>query len=341
VVFHTLLGTSHDKVLRFRKLAAWIAERIDPRLQTRVERTATLAKADLDTQMVGEFAELQGVMGREYALLAGEDPTVAKAIYEHYLPTAAGGALPETDEGAIVSIADKTDSIAGFFGVDLIPTGTADPYALRRQALGIIHIILQKRYLLPLDELIGESLSILGPLLKPPAADVKTDLLEFFRARFENHLLSQGHSYDIVAAVLATGIRDLVPAQEKIRAMEQFRSHPDFQPLAVAFKRVDHIVRDFRDGRVDPSLFAGPEERDLHDAFLLIRKTVFGQIARSDYPAALSEMARLRPPVDAFFESVLVMDEDERIRFNRLSLLKEIADLFHGVADFSRIVTEA
>lgn len=341
VVFHTLLGTSHDKVLRFRKLAAWIAGRIDPRLQTRVERTATLAKADLDTQMVGEFAELQGVMGREYALLAGEDPTVARAVYEHYLPTAAGGALPETDEGAIVSIADKTDSIAGFFGVDLIPTGTADPYALRRQALGIIHIILQKRYPLPLDDLTGESLSILGPLLKRPAAEVKTDVLEFFRARFENHLLSQGHPYDIVAAVLATGIRDLVAAQEKIRAMEQFRFQPDFQPLAVAFKRVVNIVRDFRDGRVDPSLFAGPEERDLHDAFLRIRKTVLGQIASGDYPAALAEMARLRPPVDAFFESVLVMAEDERIRFNRLSLLQEIAELFHGVADFSRIVTEA
>jgi len=340
VVFHTLLGTSHDKVLRFRKLAAWIAERIDPRLGTRVERTAMLAKADLDTQMVGEFAELQGVMGREYALLAGEDPIVAKAIYEHYLPTAAGGALPETDEGAIVSIADKTDSIAGFFGVDLIPTGTADPYALRRQALGIIHIILQKRYVLPLDELIAESLSVLGPLLKRPAAEVKADLLEFFRARFENQLLTQGHPYDIVAAVLATGIRDLVRAQEKIRAMEHFRSQPDFQPLAIAFKRVDHIVRDFRDGRVDPSLFAGPEERDLHDTFLRIRKAVLEQIGGGDYPAALAEMARLRKPVDAFFESVLVMDEDERIRFNRLSLLEEISELFHGVADFSRIVTE-
>jgi glycyl-tRNA synthetase beta chain len=305
-----------------------------------VDRAALLAKADLDTQMVGEFAELQGIMGREYALLAGEDRVVARAIYEHYLPTAAGGGLPETDEGAVVSIADKMDTIVGFFGVGLIPTGTADPYALRRQALGIINIILAKRYSLPLDALIDESLVILGPLLKRPSDETKAAVLEFFKGRFENQLIAQGHPYDVVDAVLATGVQNLVTADEKIRAMETFKSDPDFQPLAIAFKRVVNIIRGFQNGAVDPSLFSGAEEKNLHETFLKIRETVFMLISRGDYAAVLGELARLRKPVDAFFETVLVMAEDDQIRINRLSLLKEISTLFHDVADFSRIVTE-
>jgi glycyl-tRNA synthetase beta chain len=341
VVFHTLLGTSYEKVMRFRKLAAWIAGRIDPNLAGRVDRAALLAKADLDTQMVGEFAELQGIMGREYALLAGEDRVVAKAIYEHYLPTAAGRELPETDEGAIVSIADKTDTICGFFGVGLIPTGTADPYALRRQALGIINIILAKHYSLSMDALIDESLAILGPLLKRSPDETKGAVLEFFKGRFENQLISQGHPYDVVDAILATGIDNLVVAYEKIRAMVAFKSHPDFQPLAIAFKRVVNIIRGFQNGVVDPALFSGPEERNLHEALLKIRETVLTHISGGNYPYVLVDLARLREPVDAFFETVLVMAEDEKIRFNRLSLLEEISTLFHDVADFSRIVTES
>ena len=341
VVFHTLLGTSYEKVMRFRKLAAWIAGRIDPNLAGRVDRAALLAKADLDTQMVGEFAELQGIMGREYALLAGEDRVVAKAIYEHYLPTAAGRELPETDEGAIVSIADKTDTICGFFGVGLIPTGTADPYALRRQALGIINIILAKHYSLSMYALIDESLAILGPLLKRSPDETKGAVLEFFKGRFENQLISQGHPYDVVDAILATGIDNLVVAYEKIRAMAAFKSHPDFQPLAIAFKRVVNIIRGFQNGVVDPALFSGTEEKNLHEAFLKIRETVLTHISGGNYPHVLVDLARLREPVDAFFETVLVMAEDEKIRFNRLSLLEEISTLFHDVADFSRIVTES
>ena len=341
VVFHTLLGTSYEKVMRFRQLAAWIAGRIDPTLAGRVDRAALLAKADLDTQMVGEFAELQGIMGREYALLAGEDPVVAKAIHEHYLPTAAGGDLPETDEGAIVSIADKTDSICGFFGVELIPTGTADPYALRRQALGVINIMLAKRYHFLLGSLIDESLAILGPLLKRPSDETKRAVLEFFKGRFENQLISQGHPYDVVDAILATGMDSLVAADDKIRAMADFKSDPDFQPLAIAFKRVVNIIHGFQNGAVDPALLSGPEEKNLHEAFLKIRETVLTHISGGDYSAVLFDLARLREPVDAFFEAVLVMAEDEKVRFNRLSLLEEISTLFHDVADFSKIVTES
>ncbi len=348
VTFHTLLGTSHEKVLRFRELAGRIARQVHPSqgdaalFAARVDEAALLAKADLDTQMVGEFSELQGVMGREYALREGKDPIVAKAIYEHYLPISAGGELPETDEGAVVSIADKLDTICGFFGVGLVPTGTADPYALRRQALGIINIILKKGYALPLDGLIDDALAILAGRLKRPAAETKADCLEFFRSRFENQLLAQGHPYDVVDAVLATGSGNLVRAEARIRAMEEFKRHPDFAPLAGAFKRVVNIIRNIRqEAQLHPDRFTCTEERELHQAFLDIRQIVRSQCDSGQYEGALIALAKLRRPVDSFFEAVLVMAEDEQVRCNRLTLLAEIASLFHDLADFSKIVTEA
>lgn len=242
VVFHSLLGTSYEKIMRFRELAVAVARRINPALSEKVYRAATLAKADLDTQLVAEFTDLQGIMGREYALLDGEDPVVARAIYEHHLPLSAGGELPGTDEGAIVGIADKMDTIVGFFGVNLIPTGAADPYALRRQALGVLNIILDRKYSLRLDDLITESLHLLKGLLKRAPEEIKADVLDFFRARFENQLISQGHPYDVVDAVLAAESADIVSSFGKIAAMEEFTSHADYEPLAIAFKRVVNIT---------------------------------------------------------------------------------------------------
>ncbi len=341
VVFHTLLGTSYEKVERFRKLAAAIADQIDPSLKSRIDRAALLAKADLDTQMVGEFSELQGIMGREYALLAGEDPTVARAIYEHYLPLTAGGALPQTQEGAIVGIADKMDSIVGFFGVNLVPTGTADPYALRRQALGIINIILEKRYPLMLEALVDQSLSILEGKLKRSVEETRKEVLEFFRGRLENLLIAQGHPHDVVNAVLAAGFSDLVQVGRKIEAMETFKTHPAYEPLAVAFKRAGNILKEFGNGRIDPALFSAAEEVQLHSAFEAAQAEVITALAKDDYPSALMELAALREPIDRFFGAVMVMAEEENIRFNRLSLLEAIFSLFRKIADFSKIVTEA
>jgi glycyl-tRNA synthetase beta chain len=327
-------------VQRFRKLAVYITQTLNPALLATVDRAATLAKADLDTQMVGEFSELQGVMGREYALIAGENPVVAKAIYEHYLPTAAGGELPSTEEGSIVSIADKMDTIAGFFGVNLIPTGTADPYALRRQALGIVNIILNKNYPLSLEGLVDESLNILNDRLRKPRAQVKVEVLEFFKARFENQLISQGHPYDVVDSVLATGISDITRTFKKIEAMESFKNHADYGPLAVAFKRAGNIIKDFQGGSIDPALFESVEEKNLFDAFQALKQKAATYIENDDYQGALMEMALLRKPVDAFFESVLVMAKDEKIRCNRLAILEEISSFFRRIADFSKIVTE-
>lgn len=339
MVFHTLLGTAYEKVLRFRDLAVEIASLLNPVLKDKVFRVATLAKADLGTQMVGEFPELQGIMGREYALSGGEDPQVAKGIFEHYLPTVANGALPETELGAIVSLADKMDSIAGFFSVNLLPTGTADPYALRRQSLGIINIILARKYPLPLDVLIERSLLIMGDRLKRPAAEVKADILAFFRSRFENLLLAQGRAYDVVDAVLATPLTDLVQAMAKIEALEAVKGDADFEPLAIAFKRVGNISRDFPGGAIDSQLFENEAEKNLYQSYLEVREKAAAFIKTGDYHAALRTMAFLREPVDAFFTAVMVMAENEGVRHNRLAILKSVTDLFHAIADFSKLNT--
>ncbi|HPX12003.1 MAG TPA: glycine--tRNA ligase subunit beta, partial [Syntrophales bacterium] len=241
---------------------------------------------------------------------------------------------------AIVSIADKMDTIAGFFGIGLVPSGTADPYALRRQALGIINIILNRAYPLDLEDILDKSLDLLGAKVTRPRADVKRDVLDFFRGRFENQLVSQGHPQDVVVAVLSRGSSDLLRSIRKIEAVEKFKTHKDFEPLVVAFKRVVNILKDFQGGPVDPALFEGPEERYLHETFLALRDRAGALIGEDRCEEALVEMARLRAPVDAFFETVLVMAKDEKVRFNRLSLLAGLAGLFYQVADFSKIVTE-
>ena len=221
----------------------------------------------------------------------------------------------------------------------LPPTGTADPYALRRQALGVINIILAKRYPLPLDFLIEESLKLLDSSLKKPAAEIKKDVREFFAGRYQNQLISQGYAYDTVEAVLAGGLTDLVGTSEKIKALQAFRTNPEFEPISIAFKRVDNILKDFGNPKVDIALFITDAERNLYSAVNEIKGQIIGGIEKNDYNLALKEMARLRPPVDAFFEGVMVMDKDEKVRFNRLSLLAEISAVFHKIADFSKIVT--
>ena len=339
VVFHTLLGTSHKKVMRFRKLAVKIAAKVKPSAKKNVDRAALLAKADLESLMVGEFSELQGIMGREYALIAGEKPEIANAIYEHYLPIVAGGELPQSDEGAIVGLADKMDTIAGFFGVGMPPTGTADPYALRRQALGIINIILSREYPLSLNFLLDESLALLKDVLKKPTEEVKKDILEFFKGRLQNQLIAQGYAYDTVDAVLSADIGELVEVIEKVKALEEFRKHPDFEPVSIAFKRVDNILKDFKGGQFDVNLLVHNSEINLFSYFDNIKPRVEKGIVEKDFAAALNKLAALRPHVDNFFDNVMVMDKDEKVRFNRQSLLAEISALFHKIADFSKIVT--
>jgi glycyl-tRNA synthetase beta chain len=339
VVYHSKLGTSYEKVMRISALGKYLTERIDPSLGETVKRAALLCKADLITGMVGEFPGLQGIMGRVYATLSGEKEEVALAIYEHYLPTSAGGTLPSSDPGALLSVADKLDTIVGCFGVGLIPTGTADPYALRRQTLGVIHIILEKRYLLSLSHLLGRSLDLLSKRIERPPREIKTDVLEFFKGRVQNLLNSQGLSPDAVEAALGVGFDDLVDLRERAKSLHSLRSEPDFESLAIAFKRVVNISKSYIPGPVDSQKFENPVEGQLFEAYKKIGKKALEKIAQKDYPSALRELSPLRGPVDDFFNGVLVMAEDEKIKSNRLSLLGNIAQLFLKIGDFSKILT--
>jgi glycyl-tRNA synthetase beta chain len=286
--------------------------------------------------MVGEFPEVQGIMGREYALLEGEDAAVAYAIAEHYLPTQAGGELPGSDIGAFVSIADKLDTICGCFGVGLIPTGAADPYALRRATIGIIAIILDRGYRLSLPKLIGTSLELLAAKLTRPREQVAADVLEYFRARFIN-LLGNDFPGDAVDASVSADFDDLVDVKARIAALAEFETRPDFEPLAVAFKRVGNIIKGGTDAPVDPARFEDTAENALYEAFSTVKASVEARVAAGAWLEALTEIATLRGPVDAFFDGVMVMAEDERVRMNRLALLTAIARMFGRIADFSKI----
>ncbi len=336
VVYQQKLGTSFAKMERFKSLAEGLAEQLNPQVKEKTARAAWLCKGDLVTGMVGEFPEVQGIMGREYALLQGEDLEVANAIAEHYLPTQAGGELPATDCGAFVSIADKLDTICGCFGVGLIPTGSADPYALRRSALGIIAIILGRGYRISLPLLIERSLKLLSSKLIRPANEVDADVLEFFRGRFVNLLAGQ-YPGDVVDAVIAVGTDDLVDSAAKIAALAEFKRHPDFEPLAVAFKRVCNIVKEDVSVPIAAELFQDQAEEALYEAFQAVASSVQTKVAGGAYLDALTEIATLRGPVDNFFEKVMVMAEDERLRNNRLALLQAIKGLFRDIADFAKI----
>ena len=336
VVYQQKLGTSFEKMTRFQALAEGLAERLNPAVKSRTSRAAWLCKADLVSGMVGEFPEVQGIMGREYALLEGEDLAVANAIAEHYLPTQAGGELPASDIGAFVSIADKLDTICGCFGAGLIPTGAADPYALRRATIGIIAVILDKSYRIPLTTIINQSLELLAAKLNRPKERVANDVLGFFLARFVN-LLSNDYPGDAIDAAVEAGFNDMVDVRARVAALAEFKSHPGFEPLAVAFKRIGNIIKDGTDVPVDPALFQDVAECGLYEAFQDVKRSVDTKVSEGAWLEALTMIATLRGPVDTFFDKVMVMAEDQRVKTNRLALLTAIARMFGRIADFSRI----
>jgi len=336
VVYQAQLGTSFEKVERFSELATTLAVEFAPDTLELTRRAAWLGKCDLETLMVYEFPELQGVMGREYALLEGEDPRVATAIYEHYLPTQAGGLLPTDDVGAFVSIADKIDTICGCFSVGLIPTGTADPYALRRNAIGILSIILDRDYALSIPDLVSRSVALLDSKSQRPAPDVVADVVTFIRLRLVNQLAQQ-YPADVVDAVLSASFTAPVDALARIKALTTLKQRADFDLLSVAFKRVGNMVKQPVAARVTSDLLVEASEKALYQQLQLVEQDVSAAFNRGDYVAALEAVARLRQPVDAFFDGVMVMVDDESIRNNRLALLTAISALFSGIADFSRL----
>lgn len=337
VIYQAKLGSSYEKVERFTAIAVSLAEQFDATTCDLTARAAMLSKCDLETKMVYEFPELQGIMGREYSRIEGEDGRVSTAIYEHYLPTEAGGVLPSDSIGAFISIADKVDTICGCFGVGLIPTGSADPYALRRSAIGILNIILDRGYAINIPELVSQSLGLLSVKLTRPCPEVEADVIEFIRLRLVNMLTSRGFATDVVEAVLAARFDEPADAVARVEALAALKGAADFEPLAVAFKRVGNIIKDGVDQDVDDALFEADCEGALMQSVSQARQTVTAQVAEGDYMAALQTVAGLREPVDAFFDGVMVMAEDEQVRANRLALLTQVAGLFRDIADFTRI----
>ncbi|MFH1625725.1 MAG: glycine--tRNA ligase subunit beta [Pseudomonadota bacterium] len=341
IVFQSELGTYHEKVTRVQRIAEYLASEIKPELKEVTKRAALLCKADLTSGMVGVFPKLQGVMGREYALLSGEKVDVATAIYEHYLPRFAGDAIPSGHAGAFISIADKLDTVVGCFGVGLAPTGTSDPYALRRQALGIINIILGKKYPRSLSRLVKRTLDYLNGKISLDPVNVQGDVVEFFRLRFQHQLMAQGYSFDIIDAVLSLYFDDMVDSFERIKAVQELKNEPDFKALAIAFKRASNILSQSPPGNeVDVSLFEDSAENSLFEAHKEIQEQVVKLVSERRYREGLHKMVKLRAAVDNFFDSVMVMVEDAKIRTNRLTLLAQVSVLFLKIADFSKIVTE-
>ena len=341
VVYQAKLGTLYEKTLRVGELSVRIASKVCPHKVEVVRRAAYLAKADLLTEMVGEFPQLQGIMGREYALKGGESPEVAEAIFEHYLPRYAGDRLPRTDPGAVLSIADKIDSVVGCFGIGLLPTGTSDPFALRRQTLGVIHTILDRAYHLSLREMVEWALELLAEKVERPEDEVKGEVLEFFKGRYEGLLTSEGWPRDEVEAVLEVQKDDLVDAKRRIEALHAFRQDEGFSSVVIAFKRVANIVRG-RDypPKVRPELFREGQEQRLFEAYRDAEDDIRNLIARGRYLEVLKILSDLRPAIDDFFDHVLVMAEEEVIRENRLALLGRLYELFREVADLSKIAVK-
>ncbi len=338
IIFQERLGTMLDKVERLQKVVTFMAEKVAPHLVNDARRAAELCKADLVTTMVKEFPILQGVMGREYARLSGEAPVVAQAIEEHYLPRFAGDKVPGSLIGAIVGLADRIDSICGCFGIGLIPSGSEDPYALRRLGQGVVQILLNREVDLPLSQSVGKGLELFGDRLTRPRERSAREVMEFLAARLHATLTERGIPGDLVDAVLSVDVERVFEAGKRAEALATFRQEADFGELTVAFKRVINILPRGFSKPVDANRFVTSAERALHgEAVSLVVETEH-LVRGGDYFRALQRIATIRPIVDMFFEEVLVMADDRDLQENRLALLKEVADLFSGIADFGKIV---
>jgi len=363
VTFQKDLGSYHEKTLRVQRLASWLSEvlrqngvAVRPGV---VHKAACLAKADLTTELVKEFTELQGIVGGLYARVQQLDEglpeatrfAIADAIYDQYKPESMEDTLPRTTEGAILSIADKADTIAGMFALGMQPTGSKDPFALRRQANGVIRIIAEKKLPLRIHQLFQDARESYRGTEAEKRFSTKNDpgkaIAEFVRERLEFYLRDAlGFKYDVVNAVLAAGSDDVVDAVARAAALSSVRSTADFEAISIAFKRMKNILRQARKARKQPSTTINANalkedaERTLAGLLPETAKKVEALRGARDYDTALSEIAKLRPAIDQFFDQVMVIVDDENLRANRLALLETLTREFSTIADFSEIVTE-
>lgn len=339
VVYHNKLGTQGDRVERVRAIARAIAVKLGVDAK-QADQAAQLAKADLLTDMVGEFPELQGIMGRYYAQHDGLPVAVAEAIEDHYKPRFAGDTLPRNAVGTVVALADKLETLIGLFGIGQIPTGDKDPFALRRHALGLVRMLIDKDLPLGIFEAVQIGEKSFSALM--PSVNRMTELLSFIYERFAGNLREQGYSVQEVESVLSLHPQQLSEVTKRLAAVRIFSSFPEAPALAAANKRVGNILKK-ADGsvpaKVDTSLLKESAEKTLNDALASVKPKADAAFERGDYTASLQALAALKSPVDAFFDSVMVNAEDEKLRNNRLGLLATLHQAMNRVADLSKLAT--
>lgn len=340
VSFQEGLGNMYDKSERLVKMAEMLRFAINtPVDEEELRRCALLCKTDLVTGMVIEFTELQGVMGREYALLDGEKPEVATGIFEHYLPRFAGDALPATTIGRIVGIGDKLDNICATFSRGLAPTGSQDPYALRRQALGVINILLDANYHISLAKIIAGTLYLLD--IKPEeTGKLVPQIMEFFKQRLRNLLMEQGIRYDVIDAVFADKRNDdVVDLAARCKALAAYVEAGNAEPLVQVSVRVSNLCKKIeKEVAISGALFKDESENKLHEVVAAVSKEIIPEIVLYDYTAVLKAGEKVIEPVNAFFDNVMVMDEDENVKNNRLAMLEEVRGIVNAVGDLSLLV---
>ncbi|MDB8791293.1 glycine--tRNA ligase subunit beta [Romboutsia sp. 1001216sp1] len=338
VVFQAKLGTVYDKSLRIEKLSVKILDLLGlSQDEADTKRAAKLCKADLVTGMVFEFTELQGIMGREYAKVGGENEAVSEAIFEHYLPRFAGDILPQTNAGIALSIADKLDSIAGFFAIGIHPTGSQDPYALRRQALGVINILMDRKLDISLKSLVDISLENYTNL-EFDKQTVANEMMEFFNERIKNLFRELGIRYDVIDAVLSANIDNVSDMYIRAEELNNWLQKDELVEMLTAFNRVSTLAQKATSSEVKEELLVEDAEKALYNEFKNVKESVKSLLSEKRYSESLDAFASLRPSIDNMFDSVMVMDKDEAIKNNRLGLLKQIYDTMLSICDLSKIV---
>ncbi|SDG01570.1 glycyl-tRNA synthetase beta chain [Selenomonas sp. WCT3] len=337
VVFQQGLGTMYEKSERLMELAEFIADELgaDEKAHKHAKRAAELCKADLVTGMVQEFTELQGIMGREYAKLDGECEKVAIAIDEHYMPRFAGDNQPQSEAGRIVSLADKIDTIVGTFSRGKIPTGSQDPFALRRQALGLVHMMIEAKYTLSLSKVVAKAMDLYDIKDETVRTKMQQDVADFMRLRLKNVL--EDVRYDVVDAVLEN-VDDLYAVSLRAEAVAKFVASNAAVANIQAFVRAANLAKKSESAAIDEALFTTDEEKNLYQVYTATASSLDSLVAGRDYTGAIDALTELSAPIDAFFEGVMVMDKDEKVKNNRLGLLKSIDALVKRVADFSKVV---
>jgi glycyl-tRNA synthetase beta chain len=330
IQFHQKLGSMLDKVQRNEKIALLIAEKIGFTNKEDLIRANKLSKCDLLTEMVKEFDELQGIMGAHYALKQGEKEEVARAIYEHYLPKTAEDELPQTNIGTILSLSDKLDTVISFLSIGEKPKGASDPFGIRRAAIGIVKILVEKEIDIDLKE-------ILSQLIKDD--NVLNDVIDFITGRFISYMKDKNYSTDIINAVVSTGNYNLYRAYLKIETIQEFKNLEEFNNVMTVFKRVGKIIPENFEINFDESLLQNEEEKTLFEKYKELNLKVNNLIKQKNYKEALKELLTIKPYIDNFFDNVMVMVEDEKLKNNRLSLLKMVNEMFKNIADFTKITT--